>query len=232
MSQARKRQPHGRRGLLGPGGFQAFVPAPLPPPLEWSDGLVAALSAADRATGRLAGEGKRLSNPHLLIRPFVRREAVWSSRIERTQATLGELLAVEAGAAVERSPADSARGRQLRHCARVRRCAAAQAARRREAPHAREEALTRDFRAQLPRRDRVRAAPARHGCVRRSHLTQAVRSGLGDRAGTCIDPRTQIVDGKTICLDRAQSRPRSRVHSDAIPGHPQAASSQPRGSVS
>jgi Fic family protein len=40
------------------------------------------------------------------MRPFVRREAVLSSRIEGTQATLGELLAVEAGAAVDRAPAD------------------------------------------------------------------------------------------------------------------------------
>ena len=40
------------------------------------------------------------------MRPFVRKEAVLSSRIERTQATLGELLAAEAGAVVERSPAD------------------------------------------------------------------------------------------------------------------------------
>jgi hypothetical protein len=38
------------------------------------------------------------------MRPFMRREAVLSSRIEGTQATLGELLAVEAGAAVDRSP--------------------------------------------------------------------------------------------------------------------------------
>jgi Fic family protein len=82
------------------------VPAPLPPSIEWSGSLVAALSEADRAVGRLAGEGLRLPNPHLLIRPFVRREAVLSSRIEGTQATLGELLAAEAGAAVERSPAD------------------------------------------------------------------------------------------------------------------------------
>jgi Fic family protein len=65
-----------------------------------------ALSAADRAVGRLAGEGRRLPNPHILIRPFVRREAVLSSRIEGTQATLGELLAAEAGAAVARSPED------------------------------------------------------------------------------------------------------------------------------
>ena len=41
-----------------------------------------------------------------MIRPFLRKEAVLSSRIEGTQATLGELLAAEAGAAVERSPDD------------------------------------------------------------------------------------------------------------------------------
>ena len=47
-----------------------------------------------------------MPNPHVLIRPFVRKEAILSSRIEGTQATLGELLAAEAGAVVERSPAD------------------------------------------------------------------------------------------------------------------------------
>jgi Fic family protein len=88
------------------GGYSAFLPDPLPPALEWTTALVGALSAADRAVGRLAGEGRQLPNPHLLIRPFVRREAVLSSRIEGTQATLGELLAAEAGASVERSPAD------------------------------------------------------------------------------------------------------------------------------
>ena len=89
-----------------PGGYQAYVPAPLPPTLVWDEGLMVTLSAADRAIGRLAGEGRRLPNPHLLIRPFTRREAVLSSRIEGTQATLGELLAAEAGATVERSPDD------------------------------------------------------------------------------------------------------------------------------
>jgi Fic family protein len=87
-------------------GYLAFVPDPLPPQLTWSPELVRALSDADRLIGRLAGEGGRLPNPHLLMRPFVRREAVLSSRIEGTQATLGELLAAEAGAAVERSPKD------------------------------------------------------------------------------------------------------------------------------
>lgn len=105
MSKLRARQPHGRRIRVS-SGEQAFVPDPLPPPLDWSVRLSSALSAADRAIGRLAGEGRRLPNPHLLIRPFVRREAVLSSRIEGTQATLGELLAAEAGAAVDRSPSD------------------------------------------------------------------------------------------------------------------------------
>ena len=100
-----KRQPHGRR-IRGPGGYRAYVPAPLPPPIAWDERMAGALSAADRAVGRLAGEGRRLPNPHMLIRPFVRREAVLSSRIEGTRATLGELLAAEAGAVVERSPAD------------------------------------------------------------------------------------------------------------------------------
>ena len=97
--------PPGHRVPLA-GGAWAHVPAPLPPALDWTPALVAALSEADRLIGRLAGEGGRLPNPHLLIRPFVRREAVLSSRIEGTQATLGELLAAEAGMAVDRSPAD------------------------------------------------------------------------------------------------------------------------------
>jgi Fic family protein len=87
-------------------GYHAFLPDRLPPALTWSSALVSALSTADRAVGRLAGEGGRLPNPHLLIRPFIRREAVLSSKIEGTQATLGELLAAEAGAAVTRSPED------------------------------------------------------------------------------------------------------------------------------
>ena len=100
-----ERRPHGQL-VNRPGGYRAYVPAPLPPDLSWNEALMVNLSNADRAIGRLAGEGRRLPNPHLLIRAFVRKEAVLSSRIEGTQATLGELLAVEAGAAVERSPDD------------------------------------------------------------------------------------------------------------------------------
>src|SRR5258707_5619317 len=88
------------------GAYRAFIPAPLPPAFEWTPRLIRALSDADRLIGRLAGEGGRLPNPPVLIRPFIRREAVLSSKIEGTQATLAELLAAEAGAVVDRSPED------------------------------------------------------------------------------------------------------------------------------
>ncbi len=88
------------------GGYSAFVPASLPPKLDWTPRLIRVLSDADRLIGKLAGEGGRLPNPHVLMRPFVKREAVLSSKIEGTQATLGELLAAEVGVAVDRSPED------------------------------------------------------------------------------------------------------------------------------
>ena len=79
-----------------PQGYWAFVPAALPPALTFSPSLVAALSDADRALGELKGLGGTLANPHLLIRPLARREAVLSSRIEGTRASLDDLLAYEA----------------------------------------------------------------------------------------------------------------------------------------
>ncbi len=88
------------------GKYSAFVPNPLPPALDWTPRLVRLLSDADRLIGKLACEWGRLPNPHVLMRPFAQREAVLSSKIEGTQATLGELLAAEAGVVVERSPED------------------------------------------------------------------------------------------------------------------------------
>ena len=82
--------------IRAPTGYWAFVPHPLPPALTWTPTVVAALSDADRALGELAGLGRSLLNPHLLIAPFVRREAVLSSRIEGTQASLSDLYAYEA----------------------------------------------------------------------------------------------------------------------------------------
>ncbi len=84
------------RVLRTPGGYWAFVPHPLPHAFSWTPELVTVLSEADRALGELAGLGRSLPNPHLLIRPLVRREAVLSSRIEGTQASLSDLYAYEA----------------------------------------------------------------------------------------------------------------------------------------
>ncbi len=94
------------RMISQPRGYKAFLPDPLPPELTWTPALLNSLSDADRLLGQLAGEGAKLANPRLLIRPFVRREAVYSSRIEGTHATLGEILISEAGGAVNRSPDD------------------------------------------------------------------------------------------------------------------------------
>ena len=84
------------RVVRAPTGYWTFVPDPLPPRFPWTPELVTTLSEADRALGELAGLGRSLPNPHLLIRPFVRREAVLSSRIEGTQASLSDLYAYEA----------------------------------------------------------------------------------------------------------------------------------------
>jgi Fic family protein len=59
--------------------------------------LVLALSKADAALGELSGLGRQLPNPHLLIEPLIRREAVLSSRIEGTRANLSDVFLSEAG---------------------------------------------------------------------------------------------------------------------------------------
>ena len=74
------------------GGYLAFVPAPLPPNLAYDADLVLALSRADAALSELSGLGRRLPNPRLLIAAYVKREAVLSSRIEGTRASISDLF--------------------------------------------------------------------------------------------------------------------------------------------
>ena len=93
--EAFRESPAGRVVRSIPEGYWAFVPNPLPPDLAWSPDLVTTLSDADRALGELSGLGRLMPNPHLLIIPFMRREAVLSSRIEGTQASLSDLYAFE-----------------------------------------------------------------------------------------------------------------------------------------
>ena len=89
--------PRAGRYVRQPNGFRAFIPAPLPPDpsLQIDEQLVAVLSRADQAVGRLDGVTAILPNPDLFVAMFVRREAVDSSRIEGTQSTLEDVLAFE-----------------------------------------------------------------------------------------------------------------------------------------
>ena len=95
MTTSREASPIGRweRSI---GGYEAYVPEPLPRQLELDSSLVYLLDTASRSVSVLAGIGETLPNPYLLIRPFIRREAVLSSRIEGTQASLSDLFIYEA----------------------------------------------------------------------------------------------------------------------------------------
>lgn len=73
------------------GSRRAFVPALLPPEIDLDLDVINALSAADRAVGALASLATTLPHAHLLIQPFLGKEAVASSRIEGTQADFGQL---------------------------------------------------------------------------------------------------------------------------------------------
>jgi Fic family protein len=77
-------------------GYWAYVPNPPPTDLPFTTRLVRLLAEAERTLGELAGVGRMLPNPHLLIRPFIKREAILSSRIEGTVTRLDELLRFEA----------------------------------------------------------------------------------------------------------------------------------------
>lgn len=93
-----------------PGGYQAFIPAPLPPdpPIRVEGSLQALLSKADLALGRLAGSIETLPNPDLFVLMYVRKEAVLSSQIEGTQSSLQDLLAAEAQVFDPEQPRDVA----------------------------------------------------------------------------------------------------------------------------
>lgn len=99
MAPLDRQVPHGHGG-------PAFVPDPLPPSVQWDTGLVSAVSAAGMALGRLAEVGRLMPNPHLLIRPFVRREAVLSSQIEGTLASYDDLVLFEVDEDVEQRAPD------------------------------------------------------------------------------------------------------------------------------
>lgn len=79
------------------GDYKAFIPNLLPPepPLLIDSEMVDILSKADRALGKLSGMAESLPNPDLFLAMYVRKEAVLSSRIEGTQASLEDILEYE-----------------------------------------------------------------------------------------------------------------------------------------
>jgi Fic family protein len=76
------------------GSYLAFVPNRLPPAIELGMETIRRLADAERAIGELDGIGRLIPNP-MLIRSFIRREAVSSSRIEGTVTDVEQLVLFE-----------------------------------------------------------------------------------------------------------------------------------------
>ncbi len=72
-----------------------FVPKPLPPELSFDKEMTYLIAESHAKLGQLSGIGQQLPNPHILISPYLRREAVLSSKIEGTQASLSDLFLYE-----------------------------------------------------------------------------------------------------------------------------------------
>lgn len=81
--------------------IRTFLPAPLPPnpPLRLDDELAGMAEQSSLALGRLDGAAQILPNPDLFVSMYVRKEAVLSSQIEGTQASLIDVLQFESEAA-------------------------------------------------------------------------------------------------------------------------------------
>lgn len=80
---------------LGAWPHACFLPAPLPRELALEHETVDAMSRADLALGRLSGLAMMIDNPALLLGPALAQEALASSRIEGTEASLSEVLSAE-----------------------------------------------------------------------------------------------------------------------------------------
>ncbi len=100
----------GRAGryVRQPTGYRAFIPSPLPPDpdIAFDLEMQKLLSDADRALGRLDGSIQTLPNPDLFVFMYVRKEAVLSSQIEGTQASINDILKAEANVFNPTAPRD------------------------------------------------------------------------------------------------------------------------------
>lgn len=89
-------------------GYWAFHPKPLPRCFDLPQDVITLLDEATGAVHRLGGVGRLIPNPHLLIGPHLRLEAVLSSRIEGTKTNVNQLLRYEAGHTPNPAEADDA----------------------------------------------------------------------------------------------------------------------------
>ena len=83
-----------KNNLSGEMTYKSFMPAILPPepPIELDKNIVDLLVKANKQLALLEGISSRIPNIHLFISMYVRKEALMSSQIEGTQATLEDVL--------------------------------------------------------------------------------------------------------------------------------------------
>lgn len=80
------------RNLSGEAEYKSFRPAPLPPEIEMDAGMIFALTEAAKVIARLDTLSSYIPNMNLFVPMYVRKEALLSSQIEGTQATLEDVL--------------------------------------------------------------------------------------------------------------------------------------------
>ena len=83
-----------RSNMSGEMAYQSFIPTPLPPnpPIEMDRELTVVLVGAHRQLTLLEHLAKRIPNVDLFVSMYVRKEALMSSQIEGTQATLEDVF--------------------------------------------------------------------------------------------------------------------------------------------
>ena len=109
MNPKEFRDPEVGKAILTQSGYWTFIPAHLPPNLNWPLPVVSALSDAERDLSKLTTLAGAVPFPRLLIQPFLRREAVLSSRIEGTHASLTDLYTYESAQMTLLEPSDDVR---------------------------------------------------------------------------------------------------------------------------
>lgn len=97
-----------RSNLSGDSAYKSFVPNPLPPtpPLNMDSALLELLIDSSRRLAELDGVANRIPNMNLFVSMYVRKEALMSSQIEGTQATLEDVLDPMLDANTNRDVAD------------------------------------------------------------------------------------------------------------------------------